>query len=230
MFVSVLDFFFFSSRRRHTRSLCDWSSDVCSSDLHAQKALEHFRGTGDWRGLAEANFGIALAEVYEGDYEPALEHFQQALKLIGDHPAPYLLGKIYTNMAGACWFLKRPQEGIGYLEKAIGYYERTEHKANATDGYNNLGNNLILVGDWKRAQDALERALALASEIDANGPRVPMVLDSLGELRMLRGDLHEAQVYLERAVRLAREHGNKWYVWQPLRTLGRCYLLMNAAL
>src|SRR5438034_6321361 len=30
-FVSV--YFFFSSRRRHTRSLCDWSSDVCSSDL-----------------------------------------------------------------------------------------------------------------------------------------------------------------------------------------------------
>src|SRR5437588_8182178 len=25
--------FFFSSRRRHTGSLCDWSSDVCSSDL-----------------------------------------------------------------------------------------------------------------------------------------------------------------------------------------------------
>src|SRR5438874_4144296 len=29
----TLDFFFFSSRRRHTRSLRDWSSDVCSSDL-----------------------------------------------------------------------------------------------------------------------------------------------------------------------------------------------------
>src|SRR6266496_473377 len=27
--------FFFSSRRRHTRSLRDWSSDVCSSDLDA---------------------------------------------------------------------------------------------------------------------------------------------------------------------------------------------------
>src|SRR5207249_8561981 len=26
-------FFFFSSRRRHTRSKRDWSSDVCSSDL-----------------------------------------------------------------------------------------------------------------------------------------------------------------------------------------------------
>src|SRR5699024_2997425 len=29
----VFDLFFFSSRRRHTRSKRDWSSDVCSSDL-----------------------------------------------------------------------------------------------------------------------------------------------------------------------------------------------------
>src|SRR6266542_6289527 len=29
----VLCFFFFSSRRRHTRCYRDWSSDVCSSDL-----------------------------------------------------------------------------------------------------------------------------------------------------------------------------------------------------
>src|SRR5438874_13210517 len=34
----VVAFFFFSSRRRHTRSLRDWSSDVCSSDLIARVA------------------------------------------------------------------------------------------------------------------------------------------------------------------------------------------------
>src|SRR5438309_6428454 len=33
MVVVFLFFFFFSSRRRHTRWNCDWSSDVCSSDL-----------------------------------------------------------------------------------------------------------------------------------------------------------------------------------------------------
>src|SRR2546430_5522560 len=32
--ISWLFFFFFSSRRRHTRFDCDWSSDVCSSDLN----------------------------------------------------------------------------------------------------------------------------------------------------------------------------------------------------
>src|SRR5689334_25047336 len=33
MFLFLFFFFFFSSRRRHTRWNCDWSSDVCSSDL-----------------------------------------------------------------------------------------------------------------------------------------------------------------------------------------------------
>src|SRR6267142_1108737 len=33
MLSCFLFFFFFSSRRRHTRLTCDWSSDVCSSDL-----------------------------------------------------------------------------------------------------------------------------------------------------------------------------------------------------
>src|SRR6266478_7395749 len=32
-------FFFFSSRRRHTRFDCDWSSDVCSSDLSARGVI-----------------------------------------------------------------------------------------------------------------------------------------------------------------------------------------------
>src|SRR5207237_6404938 len=38
-----LVFFFFSSRRRHTRFKCDWSSDVCSSDLATA-----IRATQEW--------------------------------------------------------------------------------------------------------------------------------------------------------------------------------------
>src|ERR1017187_50926 len=41
----LVRFFFFSSRRRHTRSIGDWSSDVCSSDLFA--AAHHRQQVGD---------------------------------------------------------------------------------------------------------------------------------------------------------------------------------------
>src|SRR2546422_8182139 len=38
--VSYVIFFFFSSRRRHTRCSRDWSSDVCSSDLPESFQIE----------------------------------------------------------------------------------------------------------------------------------------------------------------------------------------------
>src|SRR6266480_5713787 len=40
----IINIFFFSSRRRHTRLTCDWSSDVCSSDL-LRAALDRI----EWR-------------------------------------------------------------------------------------------------------------------------------------------------------------------------------------
>src|SRR6266481_3242488 len=66
---------FFSSRRRHTRWNCDWSSDVCSSDL---ELFGHRRGaftgaTHDQRGLFEAASGgtILLDEI--GEMPPAMQ-------------------------------------------------------------------------------------------------------------------------------------------------------------
>src|SRR5437762_2967558 len=47
--------FFFSSRRRHTRYIGDWSSDVCSSDLGAV-----VQGAGDPSGRDPAGEGARL--------------------------------------------------------------------------------------------------------------------------------------------------------------------------
>ncbi len=186
---------------------------------HSRKALEHYRRTGEWRGLAETNAGLAALEMFEGRYEASLKHSEQAAKLVGDRHAPFLLGKIYGNMGGVCTFLRRPHDGIRYLEKAIRYYESTEHKLNAAMGYNNLGVNLMLVGRWERAEEALKRALELAFGLDERSPQVAMILSSLGELRSFRGELDEARSLLEQAVKLATAKGNKWDAGQALRSL-----------
>src|SRR5206468_2720484 len=53
-------FFFFSSRRRYTRSDRDWSSDVCSSDLVVEDA-GHVRGALNVRMAAESIYATAGA-------------------------------------------------------------------------------------------------------------------------------------------------------------------------
>src|SRR2546430_9330517 len=62
----VVTSFFFSSRRRHTRFDCDWSSDVCSSDLGLlQKALPQL---GVKHTPVDAEFGVF--EVAGTSYRP----------------------------------------------------------------------------------------------------------------------------------------------------------------
>src|SRR2546430_9182017 len=56
-------FFFFSSRRRHTRFDCDWSSDVCSSDLSHKKcyATPQHRARIDHAGVTRINRQVRRA-------------------------------------------------------------------------------------------------------------------------------------------------------------------------
>jgi len=192
---------------------------------YAEKSLGHFREEGNWRGMAESYQLVASAHYQEGKSEKALECFQQAIKIIGSRSAPFLLGRIYSDMSGAYWFLRRSQEGIACLEKSIKFFEQTEHKLNSVIAYNNLGMNLMLLGDWTRAETMMRRALDLAEE--ANHAHVAGILDSIGELKLLRGELDEAQEILERGVKVAVERKKEWYQIQALRNLSRTFLAQD---
>src|SRR5206468_7448042 len=62
--------FFFSSRRRHTRSDRDWSSDVCSSDLICKLVPTH------------NDLGVLL--VQSGDVHAGIEQWETSLQIDPD--------------------------------------------------------------------------------------------------------------------------------------------------
>src|SRR2546427_12486816 len=93
--------FFFSSRRRHTRFDCDWSSDVCSSDLdlatraapiarrtaQAARAAEGDLDAADWYEL-----GVELEAVEPGE---ARDAYRRALELDAHHADAHVnLGRL----------------------------------------------------------------------------------------------------------------------------------------
>src|SRR5437764_5408014 len=68
-----ISFFFFSSRRRHTRYIGDWSSDVCSSDLYgtnyvylvANRAIND----GSFHHVAAVRSGTTLSLYIDGNLD-----------------------------------------------------------------------------------------------------------------------------------------------------------------
>src|SRR5260221_2179492 len=113
--------FFLSSRRRHTRSLCDWSSDVCSSDLteavvgyaYRREVIEvRVLGQGaqpvvPHRTVRVADHGLGVTAVVElakrvvtervvqlADHAPV--RFQLELEAVTEHPR----GPLITRRVG----------------------------------------------------------------------------------------------------------------------------------
>jgi hydrogenase-4 transcriptional activator len=189
---------------------------------YAEKALKTFRETGNWRGMSEANSLIGAFCQQAGDLEKAIEYIQQAIKMVGERQAPFILGRAYIDLSGTYWFMRRPKDGIECLEKSINFFEVTEHKLHATMAYNSLGINLMQIGEWNKAEIMIERSYELA--VEANHVHAAGSLDSLGELKMLRGELEEAKENFEAAIKIANERKSKWYVVQGTQNLARCLL------
>lgn len=189
---------------------------------YAQKALEHFRENGVWLGMAEAYREIANSYHQEGNSEKSLESFELGIQIIGQNSAPFMLGKLYTDMSGAYAFLRRPQEGIECLEKSIEFFNQTEHALNTVIAFNNLGIHLMQIGDWAKAQTMIDRALAIG--IKENYVHVAGIYDTLGELKLLQGELNDAEELLDQAVAFAQKHKHRWYTIQSMCNLARLYL------
>src|SRR5260370_23277743 len=106
-------FFFFSSRRRHTRFKCDWSSDVCSSDLRIENGLGFKRLPGD-RGADNGKNTrpdhCANAQRYKRPWPQRF--FEPMFRLfgVGNQLVDGLLGEILAGQKGLLVLLKQDAE------------------------------------------------------------------------------------------------------------------------
>src|ERR1035438_10649717 len=116
----ALPIFFFSSRRRHTRCLSDWSSDVCSSDLYVpylqapSRSMDiGIRSTGDPLRLAHA----AIAAVRSVDSEEPVSDVRSMDRLIRNNAIGMTYVAILMGVFGV----------LALVLSSIGVYRSEEH-------------------------------------------------------------------------------------------------------
>src|SRR6266480_6418705 len=95
-------FFFFSSRRRHTRLTCDWSSDVCSSDLdrvdeaaEAQHPRQRLGPVADGRVEAAPKLAIADEQLARDGFDVL---GAQATRRLGDELVGLAPGRCFEEV------------------------------------------------------------------------------------------------------------------------------------
>src|SRR6266536_4611410 len=103
-------FFFFSSRRRHTRSTRDWSSDVCSSDLGHEvthELLLRVAARVDLRDGSE--LGVRTEDEVDGGGGPldlaraAIPTLEQVLSRGGCLPLRAHIEQVDEEVVGQCF-------------------------------------------------------------------------------------------------------------------------------
>src|SRR5438093_7423757 len=87
--------FFFSSRRRHTRLVSDWSSDVCSSDL----ALEMLREQSAYEVESRLK-GDVLQDLFTGSYRDEDEAAGLLRRLGYTLPGAYRVARVEAAASG----------------------------------------------------------------------------------------------------------------------------------
>src|SRR6266478_8551399 len=98
--------FFFSSRRRHTRFDCDWSSDVCSSDLSLRGGTVH-AATPEIAKSRHAYHQGKFAWGSRGDLRSSIKFFEEAIQ---EDPS---YAEAYAGLAAATAILGQvPNDGI----------------------------------------------------------------------------------------------------------------------
>src|SRR6266513_2585952 len=105
-------FFFFSSRRRHTRSKRDWSSDVCSSDLAALEDVaqrptirDHHVEARVWQcpQITDIQFAVRLHAARKPPFRAiAMIELQLDVGDVGDNDAAAEAVERLSEASGAC--------------------------------------------------------------------------------------------------------------------------------
>jgi DNA-binding NtrC family response regulator/tetratricopeptide (TPR) repeat protein len=183
---------------------------------HLTQAASALHAAGDRRQLAMVHSlsGITLAQ--EGRLDEAMAALRQAERLALVVDAGDVLATICGNQANVALMQHRHDQALSLAERSVELQEQAGTPHGLGVALASLGQICVRLGNLRRAEEALNRALGVRSPLQLMRETTGAVFDTLAQIHLIRGEHEAAARALQKARDAYGDHGShtsNWYKW-----------------
>ena len=188
---------------------------------HITSAASALHAAGDRRHLAMVHSlsGVTLAQ--EGRLDEAMAALRHAERMAVVARADDVLATVCGNQANVALMQHRHEQALALAERSVQLQEQAGTPHGLGVALASLGQICVRLGNLRRAEEALNRALDVRSPLQFMRETTGAVFDTLAQIHLSRGRHEEASRCLQKARDAYGEpgaHAPRWYQWS-LRVL-----------
>ena len=181
---------------------------------HITKAASALHAAGDRRHLAMVHSLSGITQAQEGRLDEAMASLRQAERLALMVEAGDVLATVCGNQANVALMQHRHEQALALAERSVELQEHAGTPHGLGVALASLGQICVRLGNLKRAEQALTRALDIKSPVPFMRETTGAVWDSLAQIHVIRGAHEEASHSLERArTAYGEARTSGWYQW-----------------
>jgi CHAT domain-containing protein/Tfp pilus assembly protein PilF len=177
---------------------------------------------GDESGIAFAATNVAVIYYSRGDYQQALELFEQNLSLEAIKRDNFVTSRILNNIGMIKRIFGDNAAALDYVQRSHQLAEQMNDKALLGNTLNNLGIISRDQGNYARALEYFEKGLKLSESL-GDKPTISITLNNIGGTYGLQGNNSQALEYFQRALKLGEAGDDKPLIANALNNLGATY-------
>jgi DNA-binding NtrC family response regulator/tetratricopeptide (TPR) repeat protein len=181
---------------------------------HITSAASALHAAGDRRHLAMVHSLSGVTMAQEGRLDEAISALRQAERLALIVEAGDVLATVCGNQANVALMQHRHEQALALAERSVELQEQAGTPHGLGVALASLGQICVRVGNLKRAEGALNRALDVRSPLHFMRETTGAVFDTLAQIHLIRGEHDEASRCLKKARDAYGETlASRWYQW-----------------
>ena len=177
---------------------------------------------GDDAGVAFAVTNTGLNYYLRGEYQQAIEVFEQNLSLGPVKRDGAATAKNLNNLGALKRFFGDNVAALDYAQRARRLAEEVGDQRTLSNSFVNLGIIYKDQSNYARALEYMEKGLTLAEALK-DKPTISLTLNNIGAIYGSQGNHSQALVYFQRAFELAQAEENKFLIANAQNNLGNAY-------